>query len=283
STLNSCTMQDRPSQQDDAEQGGDAVLLAELEQLLRSTELELGLGLVLKTYALGWPGSGDQQSGIGWRCAHKAAPCKRAKALDQEACNRDCRFGLPDRCADLQEPGLGRCYAGIVEMLVPVRDTDGLAAVLSLGPLPERLGLGRRQRLLQRARLLRGYLRDWQRRYARARAAAGNDFSQRLLAAIDRHLSTGARLADVAHALHCSPTWASRHTSAVFGCSFTELRDRRRLQLACERLRDTEHSIEAIARSCGFPHPTYFYSVFKRRYACRPGEWREQARRQDLA
>ncbi len=50
------------------------------------------------------------------------------------------------------------------------------------------------------------------------------------------------------------------------------------LKRATRLLRETEMSIESIARSCGFENPEYMHVVFRREFRMTPGDYRRQAK-----
>jgi len=256
-------------------------LLEELESALDAVEHQWQVGVVLKSYDPAWRRADGGSVAAPRRRQHRHPHCLATKRADYASCAADCLHDLPAQCAGHARAFARRCHAGVRELVVPIRLGEQVAATISLGPLPRtRAG---RERIRTAAELLGGYAQDWQERYRRAREAGGADLLTRTIAAIDRHLASGARLEAVARDLHCSPAWASRRIARECGCSYSQLRDRRRLQLACQRLREGDHSIEAIARACGFPHPTYFYQVFRKAFGCAPGAWRKQeARRAEV-
>ncbi len=50
----------------------------------------------------------------------------------------------------------------------------------------------------------------------------------------------------------------------------------RRLNEAAERLTATRQAAVEIGKECGFPDPSYFYRVFRRKYGVTPGEFRRK-------
>jgi AraC-like DNA-binding protein len=52
-----------------------------------------------------------------------------------------------------------------------------------------------------------------------------------------------------------------------------------RMALACERLRDTDAGLAAIADSLGYASEFSFAAAFKRRTGTAPGRWRREARK----
>jgi len=68
-----------------------------------------------------------------------------------------------------------------------------------------------------------------------------------------------------------------RHFQAE-GTNYRELRDRVHRQLATDKLRNTDQSVEAIALDLGYQDPTSFRRAFKRWCGCSPSQYRQQNR-----
>jgi AraC-like DNA-binding protein len=96
-------------------------------------------------------------------------------------------------------------------------------------------------------------------------------------------------------ALHADPTRAwtvadmaaeANLSRATFARRFTALLDLAplsyltdwRMALACERLRDTDDGLAAIAEAVGYTSEFSFAAAFKRRNGVAPGRWRQRAR-----
>lgn len=60
-------------------------------------------------------------------------------------------------------------------------------------------------------------------------------------------------------------------------CSPQEYLTDFRLGRACGLLTQTEYSIDAIARSCGYPEPALFSKAFKKKYGQTPSQFREKS------
>ncbi|MEP7292941.1 MAG: AraC family transcriptional regulator, partial [Chloroflexota bacterium] len=88
----------------------------------------------------------------------------------------------------------------------------------------------------------------------------------------DRPITTSR----VAQALGYNPDYLGRIYREVYGCTLTEAIHRRRINVACDRLLDTELTIEQIAQKCGFTDPDYFRRLFRRYMQICPGDYRKE-------
>jgi AraC-like DNA-binding protein len=89
------------------------------------------------------------------------------------------------------------------------------------------------------------------------------------------HAWTVAELADVAALSRAA--FARRFTAQLGVAPLAYLTDWR-MALACERLRDTDDGLAAIAEAVGYTSEFAFAAAFKRRYGIAPGRWRKPAR-----
>jgi AraC-like DNA-binding protein len=84
----------------------------------------------------------------------------------------------------------------------------------------------------------------------------------------------------VAESQDVSRRWLDEVLLQTIGSTLTAHIWLRRLSQAAWDLRDPAHSsrtVTHIAFSLGFADAAHFARVFKRRYGCRPSEWRAQA------
>ncbi len=87
---------------------------------------------------------------------------------------------------------------------------------------------------------------------------------------------TASRVAD---ALGYNTDYLGRIFHKVYGYTLTEAIHRRRIEKACEWLRDTNLTILDVATRCGFADGDYFRRVFRRVMQVSPGEYRDEASR----
>jgi AraC-like DNA-binding protein len=87
---------------------------------------------------------------------------------------------------------------------------------------------------------------------------------------------TASRVAD---ALGYNTDYLGRIYHKLYGYTLTEAIHRRRIEKACEWLRDTNLTILEVAARCGFADGDYFRRVFRRVMQTSPGEYRDEASR----
>ena len=87
---------------------------------------------------------------------------------------------------------------------------------------------------------------------------------------IGRHYCEPIRLSDVAAELYLCPKQVSRILMKEYGCSLSELINRRRLTVAASLLRSTDLSVGEIASSVGYIQENHFYKRFRRAYGMSP-------------
>lgn len=83
-------------------------------------------------------------------------------------------------------------------------------------------------------------------------------------------------LEDLAAAHGSSPSYLCRTFRAVHGTTPVEYLNRHRIERASALLLDSRKSIRDIAAACGFVHPDYFCTAFRRHKGCSPTLFREQ-------
>ncbi len=87
-----------------------------------------------------------------------------------------------------------------------------------------------------------------------------------------------ARLSELAEKLGISVPYLSKNISEYFGKSFKELLVDRRIEHACELLRETDIPVGQIIRSMGYENESYFHREFKRRTGLSPLAVRKETR-----
>ncbi len=106
-------------------------------------------------------------------------------------------------------------------------------------------------------------------------------YDARVRAAIDAltaHLDRPIRVAAVARAAGLSVSRLSRLFQRQTGASIRAYLERRRLELACQRLALTDEPVQAIATGLGFASPFYFTRRFHRMSGLSPSAYRDRAR-----
>ncbi len=89
---------------------------------------------------------------------------------------------------------------------------------------------------------------------------------------IDSHPHEPQRIADMADKCQLSERRFTQLFKQETGTTFSAYLNRRRIQYACERLRETGHILYACHES-GFNDPAYFYRVFKKQTGRTPGAY----------
>ena len=74
----------------------------------------------------------------------------------------------------------------------------------------------------------------------------------------------------------CSPRHVSRLFAELIGVSFREKQLSLRLNRACELLANTDSKLADVAQQSGYPSPSLFNLVFRKRHGMSPAKWRQQ-------
>jgi AraC family L-rhamnose operon regulatory protein RhaS len=94
---------------------------------------------------------------------------------------------------------------------------------------------------------------------------------------IDIHPNEPRRIADVAAQCRLSERRFTQLFKEITGETFISYLNRRRIEYACERLRETGHILYACHES-GFNDPAYFYRIFKAQTGRTPGAFLREIR-----
>jgi AraC-like DNA-binding protein len=90
---------------------------------------------------------------------------------------------------------------------------------------------------------------------------------------LQREFARPWTLAEMARAVHLSPSRFSHLYSQVFGKAPIDDLIEVRIQHACWLLREEHMTLKEIAPQCGFSRPAYFARVFRSRVGCPPGAY----------
>ncbi len=71
------------------------------------------------------------------------------------------------------------------------------------------------------------------------------------------------RVSDVANHLGVTPRWAEMRFQQTLGQSIQETIQRARMSTVCAMLTETDLSLNAISKKCGFSHPNHLCALFK--------------------
>ena len=93
---------------------------------------------------------------------------------------------------------------------------------------------------------------------------------------IAAHYCENITLADLAAELYLCEKQISRIIRKGYGCSLSEVVNRRRLAVASMLLRYTNMPIKEIASNVGYEYENYFFTLFKKEYGTTPMQYREK-------
>lgn len=233
------------------------------------------------------------------RIQHRNPFCARLKRTHGAACSR-CDATFCQATLARHEAGfLKRCHAGVIEAYAPIRDGDGLAGAVFIGPwrwsgtrLPPEIvsdpqpattpptgappvaATDDPQRLedaLAFAQLLAAHAE----RLLAAPAERGDE-AARLAEFATLNLTRDPGLPDLARHLGISPRSASRRVQAACGCTWPQLLARQRLTRARRLLELTGLEVGEVARRCGLPDHRSLARLFQRVHGCTPSAWRQR-------
>lgn len=91
---------------------------------------------------------------------------------------------------------------------------------------------------------------------------------------IDRNCCKPINLSSISGYVNYNESYVSRLFKQVTGSGIAEYVNRVRLEKACELLKNTQESIQAIALETGFDTPQYFSNVFRKHRGMSPSEYR---------
>lgn len=110
------------------------------------------------------------------------------------------------------------------------------------------------------------------------------DMAQRLrILFADKHvyLQNGYSADNAIKELGTNRTYFHRMVKAEFGCSFSDLINKKRIEHIKHLLLTTDYSLMVIADMSGYSDQSYMIKVFKHHVGCTPGEWRENQKKQN--
>ncbi|MBQ7315868.1 MAG: helix-turn-helix transcriptional regulator [Clostridia bacterium] len=103
-----------------------------------------------------------------------------------------------------------------------------------------------------------------------------NRFIREVLQYIEHNLQKPCALTLAAEELGCSASYLSRLFSTTVGISFASYVRSRRINLACNLLKNTNEKISEIMNRCGYTSIATFNHNFKEQIGCNPTEYRKQ-------
>ena len=217
---------------------------------------------------------------------HENPFCREAKRKPGKDCLRDCVYELAEQCLASRGRNGYRCHAGAEELRFPIREDGQLGAVLYIGPFTTGNVAGLRALSpaeVDRAELFGALLADHVLAGKRAWTEHDQQAPPSPHAAIERFLKQNLpydpKRKDLAAALHVSENWISHFVRQQAGQSFQQMKDRLRIEVACQLLYDTDLKVESVAHASGFQNVSYFYRFFQRKLGTTPGTFRRRRKR----
>jgi len=98
---------------------------------------------------------------------------------------------------------------------------------------------------------------------------------QSILDFIDQHYMYQISLNDVAEMFNISKEHMSRTFKKHTGEGVTQYILRKKMEGAVDLIRSTDYSMKEIGELMGFENIPYFYKMFKKKFDCSPGEYKE--------
>ncbi|MFW6154616.1 MAG: helix-turn-helix domain-containing protein [Planctomycetota bacterium] len=211
-------------------------------------------------------------------------------------CVEHCYAAVGKRAAASEGAFVHRCWKGIVELAQPLHRGGVHVGTLFAGQWrPTRLrlpgGLDRRaagairalpvadEARLERLGALLGAVADGLlARVERLRRLDGPAPSrpQAIRRFLELHAAEGVRLADLADALHLSPSRTSHLVRELTGRTFQDLLVGERLRRGRALLRSTDLPVGRVARLVGLDNACYFSRLFRARTGATPTAYRRQ-------
>ena len=108
-----------------------------------------------------------------------------------------------------------------------------------------------------------------------SRPLAADPLVAKTLAYIEVHLHEPLTLGQLAKRVHRSPTYLTTRVREEIGQSLMDYVIERRIRKAERLLGTTNEPISAIGEAVGYPEPSTFSRLFRKRYALSPAAWRK--------
>jgi len=232
------------------------------------------------------------------RGAHRHPLCHVAKARDNNrACLEFDAVGL-HAAAPLHPNGLiQRCHAGLVELIVPIRMSEKVVAILYAGPrqiddphfplqrsraqapdLPNprvpTWSADTAYTMLELLRQLGARLERWLQSVGIDPTAAAMDRRTQILHFIAQQAHQSISLTSLAKRLALSPHRTSHAVREEFGFSYVTLVKQFRLERAASLLTHSAMAISDIALSSGFGDVSTFHRQFRAHFKVTPRQYR---------
>ena len=258
----------------------------DLERKIDAFEKLSGLSVCLYDFWLNLFARGTGREVRSGLQIHRTPFCMAVKGRSMNRCQLWDHNRLFPAAASAREPFVRTCHAGAAEVVVPVHFGSQLGLIAFIGQFtvrPRKVpGLTAKSEeevaiLLAAGAVLGGSLRD---HFSGAGTGASREsgFVRDVREFIATNLGSNPTVADAAAAVGLSPSRTRHRITEETGGTFTGIRDELRLDTARRLLLGTVMPVRAVAETCGFADPNYFYRWFKGQLGISPGGFRRAAR-----
>lgn len=229
--------------------------------------------------------------------------CRAVKATDRDRCSAFDLTRLQGELSKFPKGGWKCCRAGYLEAFVPIRVSGRVEGALFAGVFhpagkgipvdlaenpspasrrksfhpvpPTALGETEKQEHLALLSCLSGAIEGaCLSHFAGSRFHAGR--RDQIEGFFAHHFDKEIALADLCRWMGLNASRTSELVKDLFGKTFPELVNERRLAQATRLLTETSLPVHFIATQCGFSTPEYFYHIFRRAKGLTPLAWRKK-------
>lgn len=224
--------------------------------------------------------------------------CRRLRSdgAGETACRASDREGCL-RCARKKELTVYRCHAGLTEAVVPITDQNGVLAYVMFGQVvPAETGESTKASLKRRYPSLTEEIDGLAVKTAtelnavatvlqaitayvmtnRWVASGKSEFIRELDRYLEEHLSRGITVDEICAAFRIGRTRFYELAETYLGCSPAAYVRQKRIDRACELLRETHRPITDVASAVGFSDYNHFSRVFRQVTGLSARRWRKE-------
>jgi len=263
-------------------------MLCHFEHMLRSISKLTGLNHCLHDLS-GFTEINGQRNLCAQEYLHDNPFCNQIKLRRNRQCMMFDRFRMNQKMGVLRRPFVKKCYAGVIELVVPVLAGENHVGTIFIGPAREKeRGAPRGSDVLPvRTRaelndlsvlvmLLAGYIAQGAETLLVQRAAVQAQSAPvcRALMFAAKHYRQALTVETVACHVFLSPSRFAHLFSREVGVPFHEYLSALRIERAKALLRGSSLCMGEIAERTGFCNQNYFTTIFHRRTGATPSAFR---------
>ena len=226
---------------------------------------------------------------------HSREICEYFKSIDNNTTCFRCRSTVLEYVSRRQKPLCGICVNGIYEYCQPVIKDGRTVCVIFVGHIMPPEGMRERiNRKLKDKDLLNGLEQDFSEEKCRSAAEvigsyieyliksyvpkqndSYNPLIENLKSYIEENLGYDFNVVDIAKRLNYNEKYLGKLFKQNTGNTIKEYVNLRRVEVACELLKNTYIAITDISSKAGFNNVTYFNRVFKSIKGVSPTDFRK--------